>query len=357
MIASLILSAVFALAAPSEAGGKEAKAETEGEAAAVPVARAPLQVSGSSTVAPFVLVLTNGLEAVDVRITSSGTTAGLAALCDLRPGSADLTGGSRGIAAAELDDCAAAGVSTVVEVPLGTDGIVLAHSDAAEPLALTATDLYRALAAERPRGDGDCTLLPNTARRWSDVRADLPARPIRVFGPPPTSGTREVFAERVIAEGARAEPCLAVLARTDPARFAASLALRRDAAWTEAGESDGAVAYALTRLPDAIGVFGFVHAAAQEGLALVPIDGVAPTRDAIADGRYPLARPLYLYTTAGHLTRDPRVIEVIRGAVGAEAVGEGGVLSGMGLIASEGAGSAFLIDTRSGERTALPLGR
>ena len=358
MIGSVLAASVAlfgaALAPTATTASDDGASVAEAEA---PVLAGPLQVSGSSTVAPFVLVLTDGLDGFATRVSSSGTTAGLAALCDLRPGSADLTGASRRIGPAELAACASADVATVVEVPLGLDGIVLAQSEDARAMRLTAQDVYRALAAHRPAGPLDCTPRRNTARLWSDVRPDLPARRIEFYGPPLTSGTREVFTQQLLARGARAEPCLAALAAAEPERFEAALALRRDGAWIEAGESDGAVAYALTRLPGAIGVFGLVHAAAQEGLSLVPIDDAAPTPVAIAARRYPLSRPLYLYTTAGHLTRDPRVIEVIRAAVASEAVGEGGVLTGMGLVTGDEAGSAFLIDTRSGERTALPLGR
>lgn len=367
MIASLASSALLALsvllpttqpsgAPPGQAAGTEGADEPETETRAPATSRA-LHVSGSSTVAPFVLVLTDGIEAFETQVSSSGTTAGLSALCDLRPGSADLTGASRRIVEAELAGCAAAEVATVVEVPLGLDGIVLAQSDDAPTMRLTAADIYRALAARRPAGPLDCALRRNTARLWSDVRSDLPPRPIRFYGPPLTSGTREVFTRQLVARGARTEPCLAALAATAPQRFEAALALRRDGAWTEAGESDGAVAYALTRLPDAIGIFGLVHAAAQDGLALIPLDGVAPTAEAIADRTYALSRPLYLYTTAGHLTRDPRVIEVIRAAAAPGAVGADGVLTGMGLVPASEAGSAFLIDTETHERTALPLAR
>ena len=224
-------------------------------------------------------------------------------------------------------------------------------------MALTERDLYMALAERRPRGGGDCTLVPNRTRLWSEVRPDLPDRAISVYGPPPTSGTREVFSKQAIAVGARQEACLAALAVTDADAFDAALALRRDGAWVEAGESDGATAYALTRLPEAIGVFGIVHVTPQPGLALLPLSGVMPDAQTIADGRYPLARPLFIYTTAGHLTRDLRVIEVVRSFAADEAVGPEGTLTGMGLAPGQETGQAYLIDTGTKERTALPLAR
>ena len=339
--------------AAGEGGAGGAEAPPVAQPAAPPAP--PLIVSGSSTVAPFALVTAQTLPGTQVDVTTTGTTAGLSALCDLRPGSADLTGASRAITQDELAACAAAEVPTVIEVTLGRDGIVLAQAASQPEMALTAHDLYQALAAVVP-GE-ECTLLPNRTRTWADVRDDLPSRPIRVFGPPMTSGTLEVFVREAIATGARAERCLTALERQDEAAFAAALALRTDGAWTQAGESDGAIAYAITKLPDAIGVFGLVHVGPQDGLALLPYGGVHPNARTVSDGRYSLSRPLLLYTTARHLTRDPRVIEVVRAFTGQDAVGPSGRLTQMGLIEGPESGQARLIDTRSGEATPLPLGR
>ena len=360
MTFAMILAAVALSAAPPDGlRGARADGVPTGEAEALVEVPAPppppLIVSGSSTVAPFALVAAGRLSGETVDVTATGTTAGLSALCDLRPGSADLTGASRAITEDELAACLNAEVPTVIEVTLGRDGIVLAQAASQAEMALEPRDLYRALAARLP--DEACTMLPNRTRRWTEVRADLPDRPIRVFGPPMTSGTLEVFVREAIAAGARTEPCLAALERRDEDAFAATLALRSDGAWTQAGESDGAIAYAVTRLPGAIGVFGMVHAAPQEGLALLPFGGVHPNARTVADGRYPLSRPLFLYTTAGHLTRDPRVIEVVRAFTSTDAAGPSGRLTQMGLIAGAESGQARLIDTRSGTATPLPLGR
>ena len=353
MKATLVLAGLLAASAAAPSDGLRGAPTPEVAAPAPPPG--PLVISGSSTVAPFALVLSGTMEAVEIDVAPSGTTAGLSALCDPHADSADLTGASRPVREQELTDCANAEVATVIEVPLGRDGIVLAQDEAAEPMALSAHDLYRALAARLPATD--CTLQPNTARLWSDLRADLPERRIVVLGPPPTSGTREVFAELAVKVGAREEPCLAALERSDPTGFRAATALRRDGAWVEAGESDGAIAYALTRLPEAVGVFGLVHASPQDGLALLPFGGVHPNAQTVADGRYPLSRPLFLYTTAGHLTRDDRVIGVVRGFAAQEAIGPSGRLTQMGLAPAPETGRAYLIDTATGTRTPLPLAR
>ena len=344
-----LLIAAAALFSAGTAADEEAPVQTE---AAVAVPAAPLRVTGSSTVTPYALVATSLAAGGDVFVEATGTGAGLAALCGAE--AAPLAGASRPIAAAELDGCAAFGIATVIEAEIGLGAISLVQSASSGPLALTLTDLYLASAARVP--DAGCRLVPNKARRWSDVREELPDRPIRLYGPPATSGTRDVLSDQGLAVGARRLPCLAALEARDADAFAEALGLRRDGAWIDGGESDGALAYALTRLPDAVGLVGRVHALAQEGLAQLSVDGVSATSETIADGTYPLARPLYLYTTADALTADPRVRPVLLAST-ADAAGGDGPLSGMGLVARDGGARVRLISTANGTATPLPLGR
>ena len=352
------LMAAVLLGAADEVDGEGDQAAADVQAAPEALADDPLWITGSSTVAPFALVAA-GLSRDGQRtfVEATGTSAGLAALCGAE--AAPLVGASRQVRRAELASCEARNVATVIEVELGLGAIVLAQSSEAAPLALTQADLYLAVARDvpdRPEAE-DCRLVPNRARAWSDVRAGLPERRLRVYGPPVTSGTRDVLLSRGLAVGARALPCLAALERRDPEAFERALRVRRDGAWVDAGESDGALAFALTRLPDAVGVMGRVHALAQDGLAVLPLGGVYPTPETIADGRYPLSRPLYLYTEAGWLTRDPRVREVVTAFAKPEATGPSGVLTGMGLAPNPQGSQARLISTADGAATPLSLGR
>jgi phosphate transport system substrate-binding protein len=347
----LILAGLLAAAPAAEA---EAPVEAGAEEQS-PLPSGPLRLTGSTTVAPFSLTVASTV-ATDIVVDPNGTTAGLAALCaETRP--AALAGASRAIRPAERKACEAAGVATLIEIDLGLDGIVLAQKEGAGALPLTPRDLYLAAAREVPISEGDCRLAPNRAGYWSDVRADLPERRITVLGPPPTSGTRDVLEALALKAGARALPCMLRLEREDPEAFEAAMRLRTDGAWSDAGEADGAVAFALTRLPHAIGVFGLAHALSQEGIEALPFAGVHPTAGTIADGRYALARPLYLYTTTGQLTRDPRVVEVVKTFRDPASTGPGGVLTRMGLVPTGEAARAKLIDTASGEETPLVLGR
>ena len=54
--------------------------------------------------------------------------------------------------------------------------------------------------------------------------------------------------------------------------------------------------------PDAFGIFGFSFLDQNlEKVKGASIDGVAPTFDAIADGDYPVSRPLYFYVKKAHV--------------------------------------------------------
>lgn len=287
-------------------------------------ARGQIRAVGSSTLYPFTALVAEQLVAADPDarppvIESTGTGAGLRLFCaGAGADHPDLADASRRITAAEYARCAANGVGPVLEVPVGIDGVVLAQARGGPALSLTAADLYRALAAA-PGGR------PNAARTWADVNPALPATPIRVLGPPATSGTRDALAELVLVPGCRR------VERTD--RGAECRRLRDDGAWADAGENDNLVVRKLLADPGALGVFGYGYLRENAGtLRGVPVDGAAPTAAAIRDGRYPGARPLYLYVKANHLDAVPGLRRFLR--LYAAGWGEDGVLTARGLIAS-----------------------
>lgn len=287
-------------------------------------ARGQIRAVGSSTLYPFTALVAEQLIAADPDaplpvIESTGTGAGLRLFCaGAGADHPDLADASRRITAAEYARCAANGVGPVLEVPVGIDGVVLAQADSGPMRSLTEAQLYRALAA-RPNGRR------NAARLWSDVGPGLPAVPIRVLGPPASSGTRDAFAELVLLPG-----CRQVERRADPVECRR---LREDGAWSDAGENDNLVVRKLLAEPTAIGVFGYGYLRENAGrLRGVAINGVAPSASAIRDGRYPGARPLYLYVKANHLDAVPGLRRFLR--LYAADWQEGGVLTARGLIAS-----------------------
>ncbi|MGK6321532.1 substrate-binding domain-containing protein [Sphingomonas sp. DT-51] len=296
--------------------------------------RDQIRIVGSSTVYPFTTLvaeqfLANTPGAKPPVIESTGTGAGMKLFCGgIGAAHPDVEDASRRMRRSEYDACARHGVTDVLEVQIGIDGIALAESQRGRGMTLTTSDLYRALAAA-PGGRR------NTARVWRDVNPALPATPIQVYGPPATSGTRDSFAELIMGAGCEAvEPDTRVLRDRAPDLFAARChRLRDDGPYVDAGENDNLIVQKLQANPDAIGIFGYAYleenAGAVRGVAL---GGVAPTYATIANGSYPGARPLFLYVKKAHLRAIPGLHAFLRQY--AALWGRQGPLVRRGLIAA-----------------------
>ena len=187
-----------------------------------------------------------------------------------------------------------------------------------------------ALAKKRPDLSA-AAWVPHPHQNWSDIDAALPNIRIEVLGPPPTSGTRDAFVELVMLAGCEAFPMIETLA--DDARDAACFTMREDGAFIEAGENDNLIVQKLEANPTALGIFGFSFLDQnQDKVQGSLIDGVAPEFDSIADGAYPVSRPLYSYVKKLHVGEIPGIEEFLAELTSEAAWGEFGYLSDRGLI-------------------------
>src|SRR5262245_52682468 len=149
-----------------------------------------IHIVGSSTVYPFTKAVSEQFmkanAGINVTVESTGTGAGMKLFCAGVGGqNPDIEDASRAMKKSEYDTCVANGVKTIIEVPVGIDGLTIIEANNGPAMNLTQADIYKALAAN-PFGKG-----PNKAQTWKDVNPALPAVKIRVLGPPPTSGTRD----------------------------------------------------------------------------------------------------------------------------------------------------------------------
>ncbi len=303
------------------------------------LARDQIRIVGSSTVFPFSTAVAEAFGAMGAFPTpvveSTGTGGGFRLFCSgVGEDTPDVTNASRRITTTELQTCFDNGVAEVTEVMIGYDGIVVAQAAGHEPIHLSLRNLYEGLAARVPTSDDDCTMIDNPNQNWSDLSPELPAERIEVFGPPPTSGTRDAFVELAMEGGARQIPCLAEMRSEDRDAFeAAAHTLREDGAWIDSGENDNAIVSTLVRTPTALGVFGFSfldqNAARVNG---IDIDGVTPTFDAIATGEYPISRSLFFYVKRAHVGVIDGVQEFAEAFAAEEAWGPDGYLADRGLI-------------------------
>ena len=198
-----------------------------------------------------------------------------------------------------------------MEIKIGYDGIVVARSAEAESFALTRRQLFLALARQTPDANGAPENNPRES--WRDIAPSFPDAPIRVYGPPPTSGTRDAFAELVLEKGCASYPQLKALKKSDKALYkSVCRGVREDGAYIESGENDNLIIQKLSANPEALGIFGFSFLDEnRDKVRGLPVEGVAPEFDAVADGSYPVSRPLFFYANLARYGQTPGLQEFV----------------------------------------------
>jgi len=302
-------------------------------------ARDYITIVGSSTVYPFATVAAEQFGKTTKfktpKIESTGSGGGLKLFCSgVGVEYPDMTNASRRIKKSEVDLCSKNGVKNIVEIKIGYDGIVLANSKKVQPFTLSRKEIFLALAKEVPDPKGGNSLIPNPYKTWKDVNPSLPDTKIEVLGPPPTSGTRDAFVELIMEEGAKSFDWINDFAKSDSGKFKGiAHTMREDGAFVEAGENDNLIVQKLDVNPDALGIFGFSFLDQNaDKIQGSYIDGVEPAFEAIADGSYPVSRPLYLYVKKAHAGVIPGMNEFLDEFTSEKAWGEDGYLTDKGMI-------------------------
>ena len=296
-----------------------------------------IKIVGSSTVSPFSTAVAEQFGATSQYPTpiveSTGTGGGFKAFCQgIGPNEPSISNASRSIKASEKELCASAGVTELVEVKIGFDGIVLANAKSAPELNLTKEYIFLALAAELPDGEGGWMANPN--KRWSDISPELPDMDILVSGPPPTSGTRDAFVEIAMEGGAKELPELAALKESDGDEFKRRAhTIRNDGAWIDSGENDTAIVQTLLKSDDSVGILGFSFLEQnRDRIKGAEISGVPPVFDEIASGNYKISRSMYFYVKKQNLNLVPGLDAYVAEFTSEGAWGPDGYLAEKGLI-------------------------
>lgn len=333
--------------------------------------RDSVSIVGSSTVYPFATVVAErfgrSTKFKAPKIESTGSGGGMKLFCKgVGANTPDITNASRRIKKSEYDSCQANGVKDIVEVLVGYDGIAIANAKSAVQFNLSLKDIYLALAKDIPGADGK--LIANPNKTWKDVNPALPAAKIEVLGPPPTSGTRDAFAELALGGGAKsianlktlrglsadqADEIRAMMATLGmPAGVYDALmekkgkapkgkdvfktiayAVREDGAYIEAGENDNLIVQKLEANPNALGIFGFSFLDENgDKVQGSVVEGIVPSFDSISTGEYPVSRPLYFYLKGAHVGKIAGIQEYAMAFTSNKAMGEDGYLPEKGLI-------------------------
>lgn len=296
-----------------------------------------IKIVGSSTVAPFSTTVAEQFGAISKFPTpiveTTGTGGGFKAFCNgIGPDQPSISNASRPVKPSELELCRKSGVTEIVEVKIGYDGIVLANAKGSPELDLSKAEIFTALAAELPDGKGGW--MPNPHQTWHDVADHLPDMQILVSGPPPTSGTRDAFAELAMEGGAEEIPEVAALKESDPDAFAKkATTIRNDGKWIDSGENDTAIVQTLMKNPDSIGIMGYSFLEQNlDRLKGAHIEGTDPTFDQIASGEYGISRSMFFYVKKQNVNLVPGIEDFISEFTQEDAWGPTGYLVEKGLI-------------------------
>lgn len=298
-------------------------------------AREQIRVVGSSTVFPFTAATAEqfgqGGKFKTPIVESTGTGGGFKLFCEgTGADTPDINNASRPMTDSEKELCKKNGVTGVTELPIGYDGIAVAAGKNSPTLNLTRKDIFMALAKEVPN---DGKLVANPNKTWKDVNPALANEPIEVYGPPPTSGTRDAFVELAMEVVCKEMAEFKTAYADEKERGKACKTMREDGKYIDAGEDDNVIVQKLKSNPNALGIFGYSYLVENQGsLQGMKIDGVSPVLNAISDGSYKLSRTLFIYVKNDHLGKIPGLAEFAREVTSAGAMGKSGYMVTKGLI-------------------------
>ncbi|WP_184078668.1 substrate-binding domain-containing protein [Sphingobium subterraneum] len=297
--------------------------------------RRNIRVVGSSTVYPFTKAVSERFAAANRNVPapiveSTGTGAGAKLFCaGVGAQHPDILDASRRMKASEFKTCAANGVSQITEIQVGLDGLTLAQTKNGQLRNVSVKDVYMAIAAA-PFGK------PNRAKTWKDVNPSLPALPIRVYGPPTTSGTRSSIEDLLMNPVCDTNPSVVALKKTNEAQYnKICKGIREDGAYINAGENDNLIVQKLEGDPTAVGFFGYSYLEENASrLRGVSLNGVEPTYATISTFKYPGARALYIYVKNAHAQAIPGIRQFVAEYVKEGTFGPNGYLKNAGIVAS-----------------------
>ncbi len=299
------------------------------------MSRSQVKAVGSSTVFPFITAAAEEFSYIsDYRapiVEATGTGGGFKIFCQgIGIGYADIANASRPIKDSEVKLCAENGVKNLAEIKIGYDGIIIANKIGNKKFNLTKKELFLALAKNVPI---DGKLVKNPYQKWSDINAKLPDQKIYIYGPPPTSGTRDAFVELVMHDICDKFSEFKTQYPDKKKRHKICSIFREDDKYAEAGENDNIVINKLNSNQNALGIFGFSFL--EENLDKVQaakIDNYAASFENISAGIYPISRSLFVYVKTDHYNLITSLKPFVRELISTNAIGEFGYLTEKGLI-------------------------
>ncbi len=248
-----------------------------------PEAGNTLTIKGSTTVLPVAQI---GAEVfmdrnprVDISVQGGGSGVGIASLVDR---TTQIATSSREIKKEEIERARAAGVHPH-ETIVAMDGIAVAVNPS-NPVDNLTTEQIR-------------DIYTGEVSNWRELGG--PDREIVAISRDTSSGTFEAF-EKLALDGLKVRPDALVTA------------------------SNQVVNTTVAQTPGAIGYLGYGYL--SDRVKAVSVDGIRPSGETIRSGRYPLARPLYLYTDGKPTGDAKRYVDFLLSEEGQRLVQEQGFI-------------------------------
>jgi phosphate transport system substrate-binding protein len=252
-------------------------------------------ISGSSTVEPVSALNAEEFRGmhgeVGITVEGPGTGDGFKKFC---AGETDISDASRQIKDSEVEACTAAGIE-FIELRFAIDGLsVLTSVNNAAVSCVSFADLYSLLGPESI-GFGKWAAADALASQIDGTNAPYPDADLVVTGPGEESGTYDSFVEIVLQDIAEAR--------------GQDAATRPD---YTASANDNVIIEGISGSDTSLGWVGYAFFLAnQDKVSALQVDGgdgcVSPNAESIADGTYPIARPLFIYVNKAKLETNPAV--------------------------------------------------
>lgn len=301
----------------------------------IALAHSSIKIVGSSTVYPFVTIAAEEFgrnsKYRSPTVETNGTGGGFKLFCQgISKNTPDIVNASRHIKNSEIQLCKKNNINDIMEVKIGYDGIVLANSINSLKFSLTSKQIFLALAHTIPSKG---KLVNNYYKKWSDISKSLPGYKIEIYGPPPTSGTRDAFVELVMQK-----VCINMdeFKKSYPdikKRKKICSLLREDGAFIDVGENDNIIVQKIINNKTALGIFGYSFLEQNSFIIQANlVDGVIPSFETIKDGSYPISRPLYVYVKTAHIGTTSGLKEFLKELTSYDSMGYLGYLAYKGLV-------------------------
>ncbi len=273
MAAQLSLLGVLAACGGDKAGDAAGKTDA---------GKGAVQIDGSSTVYPVTEAVAEQFRSdsgKDVRVTVgvSGTGGGFKRFC---AGETDISDASRPIDEKETALCKQNGVEAI-EMPIGYDGIAVVVNPASKLECVTTAELKKIWEPD------------SKVKKWSDVRAGLPAQDIKLYAPSTAHGTFDYFTEVINGK---------------------TKASRAD---YNAADDYNVLVQGVSGDQNGLAYFGYAYYAQnKDKLKLLGVNSgtgcLKPEPKTIGDGTYkPLSRPIFIYVKKASLAK-PEVGSFVR---------------------------------------------